>query len=716
MPPVTQEVNDSVTGAAYTVGAQGGCRLPVPVGLVLRFQGSVDPSAPTLGLDTEAELPKNFVSPAASRCRMENFCYNDQRGGAVKAGVDGFFHEISGVLMIKGFWGPSTIPFKDRLSFHLVRNTILVGLSIGVLFVFSQIVYDYLLQSEQLDRTAAQIFNTTENAAAHIVWNLDEIGGKEFSAGLLRHRDIVEVEILDDEGNIFQETVQDIEDSKPSVARWLFGGYKTYSHPLIQPYPYVFESHKTPVVGTLRLTLDSEGTGREFIKRAVFFLLAGLVRNVVLAFALLFVFHVSTVNSILAIGKHLETISPNDPGGHRILIPQRDRNNELGLLVGKTNDLLVAVGENIRSRQRAEAALMEALGEAEEARDRIDAILSSVADGLIVTDSDGDVLLMNRVAEQMFVITLKEARGRPFADLVPDSRLEGQIRALVSGGAVTVVDISLDRPKEQTLVVQAHSARVRRKDGGVAGVVTLLRDVSRERTLDRMKDEFMSTAAHELRTPLTSVLGYADLLINAQDYGLTDPAQQKEMLAIIHQKSQRLSDIVDDLLDLTRIKAGQPLKFLLTPCDIFALIREAVDTFRPPREGAAHVFELDLPPGGYELPADRGRIFQVLDNLLSNAVKFSPKGGTIRIGGFVDSDTLSFFIEDQGVGLRPDQIEKLFDRFYRVDTSTTAPEGLGLGLSIAKTIIEAHGGVIHVASVPGQGTRFTCRLPLNASG
>jgi signal transduction histidine kinase len=251
---------------------------------------------------------------------------------------------------------------------------------------------------------------------------------------------------------------------------------------------------------------------------------------------------------------------------------------------------------------------------------------------------------------------------------------------------------------------------VRTAEGRLSGIVTLLQDITRERELDQLKDEFISTAAHELRTPLTTVMGYVDLLLHRDEYRVSSE-EQKEFLELVFQKSEALAQIIDDLLDLSRIRSGHLVILKKSPEDLVDLIGETVASYREMTR--KHAFVLDLPDSPVRLPLDAGKIGQVMENLLSNAVKFSPAGGRITISARGSNEEIQVTVADEGIGMRPEQIKQIFDKFYRVDASTTAVSGFGLGMNIVRSIVEAHGGSIWVESEVGRGTRVHFTLPLS---
>jgi len=259
---------------------------------------------------------------------------------------------------------------------------------------------------------------------------------------------------------------------------------------------------------------------------------------------------------------------------------------------------------------------------------------------------------------------------------------------------------------------------VRNVQKRITHFISIFYDVSSERAaeralaqMDRMKSEFISMAAHELRTPLAAIMGFTELIRHPQQFGTFSQEQTDEFLDEIYDRGEALEKIISDLLDISRIESGKPIELDLQEFPLEMIFGKAVEFFRA--HYASHTFLLDLPEGARELTlrADRYRINQVLENLLSNAAKYSPKGRqvTLRCQALPGEWTVS--VIDQGIGMTPEQVERIFDKFYRADSSDSAVSGLGLGMSIARQIVETHGGRIWVNSVKEEGTSITFTLP-----
>ncbi len=363
---------------------------------------------------------------------------------------------------------------------------------------------------------------------------------------------------------------------------------------------------------------------------------------------------------------------------------------------------VVGIIKDIDELAAARRAREMALTAAEEAHRKLDALLKSVADGLVVTNLSGKILLQNQPAEK----------------LLGDQHLEIFKEALsclphpLQSGSVEPFDINLPATDDAKLrIIQIHSSPVLNQQGEQTGVVSVLRDVTRERALEQIKTEFISTAAHELVTPLTSILGYSELLLDRELETNFSADQKRDFMEEILGRSESLSKIVDDLLNISRIESGQPIPLAIKAIDLEPLLRKTVAQFQlvAPR----HNYDISLTETtGCLILADQDKLQQVIDNLLSNAVKYSPEPGDIRIRSKLVADSYQLEICDQGIGMSDEEVVRVFDKFYRADSSNTSIGGLGIGMSIVQQIIQGHQGDIRIESTLGQGTCVTLRLPL----
>jgi signal transduction histidine kinase len=245
--------------------------------------------------------------------------------------------------------------------------------------------------------------------------------------------------------------------------------------------------------------------------------------------------------------------------------------------------------------------------------------------------------------------------------------------------------------------------------GGFLGRIWTLREVTQQRELDRLKDDFVATVSHELRTPLTSMMGFLEMIREGEAGELND--EQQRFLAIVYRSSERLQRLVGDLLFVARLDAnGLQLQFGEAQLD--QIVRESVES----SSALARSREVELLAEIAPLPrvtGDRERLTQLVGNLISNALKFTPAGGRVVARSFVDGSNAVVEIEDNGIGIPETEQVRLFQRFFRSSTATAqAIPGTGLGLVISKAIAEAHGGSIGMTSVEGEGTCFRVEIPL----
>ena len=369
----------------------------------------------------------------------------------------------------------------------------------------------------------------------------------------------------------------------------------------------------------------------------------------------------------------------------------------------------VVTFNDITDRQSAENALKQALHDARNSRKQVDAILKSVADALIVVDLDGQIILVNSAAEKLFDQGYNLDDGAAIRQVLKDEAFLERVRSVLSG-RVHQRPYDLHLPDARggfDKILEARITPMRGADEMMNGAVLTLRDVTREREIDRLKDDFISTAAHELRTPMTSIQGYSELILEGMEN--FNAGQLKDFVAIIHERSEALSRIIGDMLDLSRVQSGRLIIINPFPDDLGALLAQALQPYR--HKKGKHTF-LALVPDDLPLVLfDADKIAQVLDNLISNAVKFSPKGGQITLSAKSHADRIEVTVADKGIGMSPAEQERVFEKFYRADTSNTGVSGLGLGMSLVKEIVKAHGGETRLESSPGVGTTVVFSLP-----
>ena len=336
------------------------------------------------------------------------------------------------------------------------------------------------------------------------------------------------------------------------------------------------------------------------------------------------------------------------------------------------------------------------------------AVVGGMADGLILTDMAGRIKFMNPVAEAAFRVDFESVRGRKASKALLRPELEELCqKAKEEPGKVVEREIVVEEPERR--IFSARAAVVSDDRGRPRGIVTVLSDVTAWRELADMKTEFVSLVAHELKTPLTSIKGFVQTL-QADKEGLFSREEREEFYGIILSECDRLLRLINELLDLSRIEAGKPLVVRWERVRLRPVVERLVEVQRA--STTRHTFVIEVPEG-MEVACDPDKLEQILTNLLSNAVKYSPDGGEVRVrarrlDGFVEVS-----VRDQGIGMTPEQMERLFQRFSRIETRATRRiRGTGLGLYLTKRLVEAHGGRIWVESEVGKGSTFYFTLPM----
>lgn len=366
---------------------------------------------------------------------------------------------------------------------------------------------------------------------------------------------------------------------------------------------------------------------------------------------------------------------------------------------------------NALEHQKQASILYETFMAAEADRNKISTILNSVADALVVTDNKKQVLLMNRAAERLLDEGLPKSEKNLFSASVILKKLKKFL-----GDDVPKEPFDIEIPTGENgnqLTLQARVAKTKDSSGAYTGHVISLRDVTKEREIDRLKSEFISTAAHELNTPLSAIMGYTELMLDAELQREYSAKQKMDFLNEIYSRSEALSVIVDDLLDISRIESRRSVPLNLKECNVADILTKTINHYR--RYDPKHDYQLELPGdcGKSCVMVDYHRINQVLENLLSNASKYSPEGKKITVRGTVHPEGWEVVVKDSGIGMNKDQLERVFDKFFRADVSNTAIGGLGLGMSIARQIVRAHGGDISINSKLKKGTTVYLNFPKN---
>jgi two-component system phosphate regulon sensor histidine kinase PhoR len=333
-------------------------------------------------------------------------------------------------------------------------------------------------------------------------------------------------------------------------------------------------------------------------------------------------------------------------------------------------------------------------------REQLEALLNASSDATVAVDVRGAIVYLNDAAIRLFS-TGAAVVGRPFIEAVRDHDLNALIVAAASRGERSVRVVSYGAAQRW---LQATAVPIER--GGEWAALAVFHDLTEVRRLDSVRRDFISNVSHELRTPLAGIRAAAETL---QEGALDDPPAANEFLGHIQKETDRLTQLVEELLELSRIESGAaPMAF--AQVDAADLVRATAQRFASQAERAGLTLRAEAADAGLTVIGDGERLERALGNLVANAIKFTEPGGTITVRASDDGDAVALCVTDTGIGIELDQQARVFERFFKADQARGAG-GTGLGLAIVKHIVLAHGGTVAVESRPARGATFTLRLP-----
>lgn len=345
-------------------------------------------------------------------------------------------------------------------------------------------------------------------------------------------------------------------------------------------------------------------------------------------------------------------------------------------------------------------SLQAMMGAIPSERNRLAAVLSAMADGVVMADAEGNVLMVNTAAERLFDFAEKAAIGHPLIETIPDHEISDTLQSCLKSGQQQAAQIeSMGR------LLRVIASPI--MDNGASGALLIFQDLTEIRRFQTMRQEFVGNISHELRTPLASMKAVLETL---NEGAIDDRRIAKNFLTMMDGEVDRMTQLVRKLAELSRIETGQD-KLEMAPVDLNSLIDQAIAKLKP--QSARKQIDI-LRQSDHSLPlvpAEEDQIVQVLTNLLHNAIKFTPAGGKIIVSTESDGESVIVSVEDTGAGIPAEDLPHVFARFYKADKARSS-EGSGLGLAIAKHIIQAHGGEIWAGSEEGRGSTFSFRLPV----
>lgn len=340
-----------------------------------------------------------------------------------------------------------------------------------------------------------------------------------------------------------------------------------------------------------------------------------------------------------------------------------------------------------------------------------EAIVGTISDPIIVADRDGNIILMNLLAENIFNVSEEASIGRQFGEVIKIAELNKYVNRSLKGENTENIPPYFLLPfngEDRYFRIKLNSSKD--ASGKVAGVILILQDVTQFKELDKMKSEFMARVSHEFRTPLTSINMTLDILKD-QHMGHVN-RKQHELLVAAKQDAERLTKLVRELLELSRIESGK-IQLKEDRIEIRPLIDFSLQPVKLQFKDKQVELVVNSDETIPEFIADSQQLSWVISNLVTNALRFTDPGGRVTVSATADGEDLIVSVRDTGCGIEPDEMQKVFDKFVQLhDSSNPSPGSVGLGLSIAKEIVELYGGRIWVDSIVGSGSVFTFSIPI----
>lgn len=331
-------------------------------------------------------------------------------------------------------------------------------------------------------------------------------------------------------------------------------------------------------------------------------------------------------------------------------------------------------------------------------RARMEAILAGMVEGVLVVDRAGRLQLVNRAAQEMLRVEAS-AEGRPYVEVIRHPDITAQLAGALGGQSVAARELALARDPGKTFM-----ARVTSVSSG--GAVLVLHDITDLRRADQVRRDFVANISHELRTPLTSIRGYVETLLE----DVSDQASTRQFLEVIGRQSARMERLVTDLLRLARLDAKQET-LDLAPCHVESLFQSILADLGQTIASKGQRITTSVTDDATVVNADPAKLHDVIRNLVENAVNYSPDGAAIGLSAERRGPDIALVVSDSGPGIPPEDLSRVFERFYRVDKSRARPGGTGLGLAIVKHLVELHGGRVWAENRALGGAAFTVALP-----
>jgi two-component system phosphate regulon sensor histidine kinase PhoR len=335
------------------------------------------------------------------------------------------------------------------------------------------------------------------------------------------------------------------------------------------------------------------------------------------------------------------------------------------------------------------------------------ALFDSMIEGLLLIDESGRIQLANRAFTALFGVAT-DVRGKTILEVLRQHELAGLLERVAAEKQVLAYELKIGGLSERWL--QINAAAVTHADGQHHGTILVFHDLTRVRQLERMREEFVANVSHELRTPLSLIKGYVETLL---DGAKDNPEVETKFLQTIQRNSERLQFLIEDLLTISELESGR-IKMNLQTVQLRSLVEKVMEDFRT--QAISRQMTLSNEVVALTARADAERVQQVLGNLVGNAIKYGRSEGRVKVFGRIHDGFVEMCVQDDGPGIPTEALERVFERFYRVDKARSREQGgTGLGLSIVKHIVQSHGGAVWAKSELGKGTEFCFTIPISTA-
>lgn len=398
-------------------------------------------------------------------------------------------------------------------------------------------------------------------------------------------------------------------------------------------------------------------------------------------------------NSFVKPIRQMQDITKKVTGGDfskKIVVKSKD---ELGNLAYHLNQMTDELDRKIK--------------EITKGKKELEAILGSMVEGVMVVGGDEKMLLINSPIFKMFDIRTKDIIGKSFWEVLRNEEVNSLLKDSIRNKQAVRKELHVIVPSENYFDVQTST--VFDNSSKFLGLIAVFHNITELKSIERMRAEFTANVSHELKTPLTSIKGFIETLLEG---AINDKVKAKEFLNIIKTHTDRLENLINDLLSISKIESKE-VKMDKININLHEELKRVVDLYKDRINEKQHIVEINIKDNAVSVFADERKLEQVFSNLLDNAIKFTPGHGGISITASEEKDYIRIDFKDNGIGIPQEHLPRIFERFYRVDRARSRElGGTGLGLSIVKHIIEAHGGKVTVDSAPGEGSTFHIFLPL----